>query len=116
MEPSYVTASVPTSAEGEVRAAFAKVDMIWQFVFGLPPEGRLMVIAAFNLRETFWDLKQLQDQHVVWLYAGRWVAHPAGTRRQGDVLPLCRYGLRAHTLGGTQRWISQTTCICSSVF
>lgn len=48
MEPSYVIVSIPAPTDGEVIDAFARVDIIWQFVFYLSSEGQLMPITAFN--------------------------------------------------------------------
>lgn len=39
MEPSYVIVSI-APAVGEVIDAFARVDLIWQFVFCLSSEGK----------------------------------------------------------------------------
>lgn len=53
MEPSYVIVSILAPADGEVIYVFARVDIIWQFVFCLSSEGQLMPVTAFNSRETF---------------------------------------------------------------
>lgn len=117
MEPSYVIVSIPAPADGKVIDAFARVGIIWQSAFCLSSEGRLMPFTVFNSRETFWCFKQLQNQNVVLLYAGRPVAHLAGTRWQGEkLLWVTRFKVwpGARVPSGTQRWISQTECIWSS--
>lgn len=54
MEPSYVIISI-APAVGEIIDAFARVDIIWQFVFCLSSEGQLMSVTVFNSRETFFS-------------------------------------------------------------
>lgn len=88
MEPIYVQVSIPAHADGEVIAAFASVDVIWQFAFCLPSEGQLMPITALNSKGTFC---------VVWLYAGRSAAHLVGSQWQvtsGSLSPAWSTGIQ----------------------
>lgn len=88
MEPGCVIVSIPAPDDGKVIDAFARVDIIWLFVFCLSSKGQLMPVTVFNSRETFWYLKRLQNQNVVLLCAGRSVARLAGAWQQADK-PLC---------------------------